>query len=59
MKRIIIPAFALILLASCAEKNDQESNQGLTQKTETIQKEDKQKIEQLLNQYKNSWTLFC
>ena len=54
MKQLIAPAFALIIMASCGEKQNQESNQMLTQKTETMQKEEKQKIEVLLSEYKKS-----
>jgi len=45
---------AIFLMASCGEKNNQESNQNTTQKTEIMQKEEKHKIEELLSQYKKS-----
>lgn len=54
MKQLMIPAFALFLIASCGEKKNQGSNQITTQKTETMQKEEKQKIEALLSEYKKS-----
>jgi len=54
MKQLIATAIALLLMASCSEKRNQESNQMLTQKTEIMQKEEKQKIEELLNEYEKS-----
>ncbi len=41
-------------MTSCGEKSNQESNQNLTTKTEIMQKEEKQKIEELLGVYKKS-----
>ena len=54
MKPLFVSVFALLLLASCGEKKNQESNQVVTQKTEIMQKEEKQKIEDLLNEYQKS-----
>ena len=54
MKKIIIPALALLLMASCGENKNQESNQNLTQKTEIMEKQEKQKIEALLSEYQKS-----
>lgn len=54
MKKILIPVIAIFLMASCNEKSNQELSQSTTQKTEAIQKEEKQKIEELLNEYKRS-----
>jgi len=54
MKRIAIPVLAMIFIASCTEKNSQKANQGSTQKTEIMQKEEKLKIETLLAEYKKS-----
>ena len=45
---------AIFLMASCGKKNNQESNQSLTTKTEIMQKKEKQKIEELLSEYKKS-----
>jgi uncharacterized protein (TIGR02246 family) len=54
MKKILMPMVVIFLMASCGEKNNQESNQSLTTKTEIMQKEEKQKIEELLSEYKKS-----
>lgn len=54
MKKILMPIVAMVLLASCGEKRNQESNQSLTEKTEIMQKEEKQKIEELLREYKRA-----
>ncbi|MFZ9030401.1 MAG: YybH family protein [Robiginitalea sp.] len=54
MKRVILSALALWLMTSCGEKENKESHPMSTQKTEIMQKEEKQKIEQLLNEYQKS-----
>lgn len=54
MKNIIMPIVAIFLMTSCGEKSNQESNQSLTEKTKIMQKEEKQKIEELLSDYKKS-----
>lgn len=54
MIQLFIPAFALLMIASCGGTKNQESNQITTQKRETMQKEEKQKIEALLREYKKS-----
>lgn len=54
MKKILMPIVVIFLMASCGEKSNQESNQSLTEKTEIMQKEEKQKIEALLSEYKKS-----
>jgi uncharacterized protein (TIGR02246 family) len=54
MKKIIMPIVAIFLMTSCGEKSNQESNQILTEKTEIMQKVEKQKIEELLSEYKKS-----
>ena len=54
MKQAVISAFSLLLIASCSEKQHQESKLVVTQKTEIMQREDKQKIEDLLNEYQKS-----
>lgn len=54
MKNILMPMIAIFLIASCGEKNNQESKQSLTTKLEIMQKKEKQNIEDLLNEYKKS-----
>ena len=54
MKKILISIVAIFLIVSCVEESNQESNQSLTTKTEIMQKEEKQKIEELLSEYKKS-----
>lgn len=54
MKKILMPVVAIILMTSCGGNSNQESNKTLTEKTELMQKEEKQKIEDLLNEYKTS-----
>lgn len=54
MKRILIPVVALFLMASCNQKSKQELSENTTQKTEIMQKAEKQKIEELLGVYRNS-----
>ena len=54
MKHLFIPALTLFLMASCGESKNQESNQNLTQKTEIMEKQEKQQIEALLNEYEKS-----
>ena len=49
-----MPMIAIFLMASCSEKSNQESTKILTEKTQIMQKEEKQKIEELLNVYKKS-----
>lgn len=52
MKKLALSLLAIILMASCNEKQD--SKQNLTSKTEIMQKEEKQKIDALLSEYKKS-----
>jgi uncharacterized protein (TIGR02246 family) len=54
MKKTLMPMIAIFLMASCGEKSNQESTKILTEKTQIMQKEEKQKIEELLNVYKKS-----
>lgn len=54
MKRLIIPAIALLLITSCNEPNGKESNNNQTQKNETMDKQEKQSIKNLLNKYQTS-----
>lgn len=54
MKNILIPTLAFLLFAACGEKNNQKLNDSLIKKTEIMEKEEKQYIEKLLNEYKRS-----
>ena len=54
MKRIIIPALAILILVGCGEKDSKELNEGKAQKTEIMEKEEKKKIEELLSIYQTS-----
>jgi len=54
MKKIGIALLALFFMASCNEKDNKEIDGDTTQKVEIMQKEEKQKIESLLGEYKNS-----
>ena len=54
MKQLITYAFIIILMTSCIEKRNEGSDQRLTKKTEIMQKEEKQKIENLLSNYQKS-----
>ena len=54
MKKILTPLIAMILLTSCDEKTNQQSNEGLTTNMEIMQKEEKLKIEELLTTYKKA-----
>ncbi len=54
MKHLFLHALAILLMVSCGENKNQESNQILTQKTEIMEKQEKEKIEKLLGQYETS-----
>ncbi|MEQ8412876.1 MAG: SgcJ/EcaC family oxidoreductase [Imperialibacter sp.] len=54
MKRMILPALAIMVMASCGKTGNQETIQTPTEKTDIMQKEEKQKIEALLIQYKRA-----
>lgn len=54
MKQLFIPTLALIMMVSCGKNDSQESNQNLIEKTEIMEKQEKQKIEELLNEYQKS-----
>jgi len=51
MKRILLSAIAVLIVASCT---NEESTETPTQKTEIMQKEEKLEIEKLLEKYKKS-----
>jgi len=52
MKKLVIPAFMLVMLYACSERKPENINQ--TKKIEIMEKQDKQQIERLLTEYKNS-----
>lgn len=52
MKNLLTTALVILLMASCGK--NQESNQNLTQNSEIMEKQEKQKIEVLLNEYQLS-----
>ncbi|REJ83802.1 MAG: SgcJ/EcaC family oxidoreductase [Bacteroidetes bacterium] len=54
MKQLVIPAIAILLMASCNENKNQESLQILNQKTEMMEQQEKEKIEILLNTYEKA-----
>lgn len=54
MKKMLTPILAILLMTACGEKSNQESKRSSTTKTETMQKEEKQKIEALLAEYEKS-----
>ncbi len=51
MKRVVLTAITILLMASCGEKSNQESSES---QTEIMQKQEKERIESLLNDYKKS-----
>lgn len=54
MKRVAIAALAITIMASCTDNSNQESTKKLTEKTEIMEKQEKQKIEALLSAYEKS-----
>ena len=54
MKRIIVAVFTIAVIAACNQNTNQESNNNSTEKTEIMVKQEKQKIEALLGEYKRS-----
>lgn len=54
MKRIILSALILAALVSCKPNKTESDNAIQTENIETMQKEEKQKIEALLSEYKKS-----
>lgn len=54
MKKIAITALAITIMASCTDNSNQESTKNLTEKTEIMEKQEKQKIEALLSAYEKS-----
>jgi len=54
MKRIAFVVLVITALPSCGQQNSTEQNENTTQKTKTMEKQEKQKIEALLNEYKKA-----
>lgn len=54
MKKLILSAMMAATMISCGTNNNELSNENLTKKTTTMEKEAKQQIEQLLETYKGS-----
>ena len=54
MKRLLIPILAIFLLAACSEKKNEKLNEKSIQKTEIMEKEEKNQIEKLLLVYQKS-----
>jgi len=55
MKKLTLSVLAIIVMASCNEKQEtKEVIKTTTQNTEIMQKEEKQKIEKLISEYKKS-----
>lgn len=54
MKKLTLSVLVIIIMASCNEKQEKKEAITTTQNTEITQKEEKQKIEELLSEYKKS-----
>jgi uncharacterized protein (TIGR02246 family) len=54
MEKILIVVYAITIMASCNKKSNQESINNSTEKTEIMEKQNKQKIEALLSVYEKS-----
>lgn len=54
MKHLYLHALVVLLMASCGENKNQESNQIVTQKTENMEKLEKEKIEKVLSKYEKA-----
>ena len=54
MKKIVLAVLALTIVASCKDTSNQESTDNSTENTEIMQKQEKQKIEELLSVYEKS-----
>ncbi len=52
MKKLVIPAIMLVMLNACSERKPENVNQA--KEIEIMEKQDKQQIERLLTEYKNS-----
>ena len=54
MERITLVALIIITMSACGQQENSETNQNTTQKTEIMEKQEKQKIEALLSEYEKS-----
>lgn len=54
MKRLIITALVITSMTSCTQKENSEPNTNTIKNTETMEKQEKQKIEALLSEYEKS-----
>ena len=54
MKRLELAAAAILIMASCNQNNVQETIRSTTINSETMEKQEKQRIEALLRQYEQS-----
>lgn len=54
MKRLMITALVIAMMTSCTQKENSESNTNTIENTETMEKQEKQKIETLLSEYEKS-----
>jgi len=54
MKTIIVAMLAITVMASCNQNTQQKSNSHLPENMEIMEKQEKQKIETLLNEYQKS-----
>jgi len=54
MKKIAIAALVVAVMASCNQQEKRESNNNTTENTEIMEKQEKENIEKLLNDYEKS-----
>ncbi|MBK8505470.1 MAG: hypothetical protein IPL46_26695 [Saprospiraceae bacterium] len=54
MKRTIIAVFTMTIMASCNQTSNQSSTDNLTENTDIMERQEKQKIEALLREYQKS-----
>lgn len=54
MKRLIITALVITIMTSCTQKENSKSNTNTIENSETMEKQEKQKIETLLSEYEKS-----
>ena len=54
MKKIAIAVLAIVVMASCNQQENTESNNNLIENPENMEKQEKEKIERLLGEYQKS-----